>query len=170
MDGPILEGQVPHLIGPVLATQLFNAWNTTVKLSRNCPRDTRTYLVQQVLSCSQSTARTDILTRYSKFFNSLRPSTSKEVATMANIASRDIQTTTGRNLRLVERASGLSAWGAGGDKLKEAIKTLETVQVELVNKWRVPLLDKLLSQRQELVYCGEDTEVISDQINSLCIN
>ena len=89
---------------------------------------------------------------------------------MANLAARDIQTTTGRNLRLVERASGLSAWEASGDSLKDAIKTLETVKVELVNKWRIPLLDKLLSQRQELVYCGEDTEVISDQINSLCIN
>ena len=89
---------------------------------------------------------------------------------MANLASRDIQTTTGKNLRLVEMASGLSAWVASGDKLKEAIKSMETVQVELVNRWRIPLLDKLLSQRQELVYCGEDTEVISDQINSLCIN
>ena len=132
------------------ATQLFNARNTAVKLSWDCPRDTRTYLVQQVLSCGQSTARTDILTRYSKFFKSLRTSTSKEVATMANLASRDIQTTTGKNLRLVEMASGLSAWVTSGDKLKEAIKSMETVQVELVNRWRIPLLDKLLSQRQEL--------------------
>ena len=78
------------------ACQVFNAWTTAVKLSWDCPRDTRTYLVQQVLACDQTSARADALTRYGKFFKSLRASTSKEVATMANLVFRDIQTTTGK--------------------------------------------------------------------------
>ena len=116
------------------ACQVFNAWNTAVKLSWDCPRDTRTYLVQQVLSCDQTSATTDVLTRYGKFFKSLRSSTSMEVATMANLVSRDIQTTTGKNLRLVELSSGLSAWDTGSDELKDALKIKETVTVEDENK------------------------------------
>ena len=50
------------------ACQVFNAWTTAVKLSWDCPRDTRTYLVQQVLACDQTSARADALTRYGKFF------------------------------------------------------------------------------------------------------
>ena len=103
------------------ASQVFNAWTTAVKLSWDCPRDTRTYLVQQVLSCDQTTARADALTRYAKFFRSLRASTSREVATIANLVSRDIQTTTGKNLRLVEMGSGFSAWDAGQERLREAV-------------------------------------------------
>jgi hypothetical protein len=152
------------------ACQVFNAWNTAVQLSWDCPRDTRTYLVQQVLSCDQTSATTDVLTRYGKFFKSLRSSTSIEVATMANLASRDIQTTTGRNLKLVERSSGLSAWDASQEKLKEAIKTKEKVAVEEGDLWRIPYLSKLLGQRQELVYLGEEVEEVSNLINSLCIN
>ena len=136
----------------------------------DCPRETRTYLVQQVLSCGLTTAKTDVLLRYSKFFQSLRSSTSKEVATMANLVSRDVQTTTGTNLRLIERETGLSAWITGHVKLKDALVQKETVQVEEREKWRIPLLNKLLIQKQELLYLGEDIEDISGLINSLCIN
>ena len=98
------------------AKQVFNSWNTAVKLAWSCPRETRTYLVQQVLSCGLDTARCDILTRYAKFFKNLRCSPSKEVAVLANLVSRDIQTTTGSNIRMVEEASGMSAWDCCQDK------------------------------------------------------
>ena len=142
----------------------------TTKLTWDCPRETRTYLVQQVLSCGLTTAKTDVLVRYNKFFHSLRSSTSKEVATMANLVSRDVQTTTGSNLRLIERETGLSAWSTGPGKLKDALVRHEIALVEDREKWRIPLLNKLLIQRQELFYLGEDIEDISGLINSLCIN
>ena len=83
---------------------------------------------------------------------------------MANLVSRDVQTTTRTNLRLIERLSGLPVWATSQEKLKDAIV------VEDNYMWRIPLLNKLLSHRQELYYLGEDTELISNQINSLCIN
>ena len=89
---------------------------------------------------------------------------------MANLVSRDIQTTTGRNLKLVERSSGLSPWDASQEKLKEAIRIKETVVVDEGDSWRIPYLSKLLGQRQELVYLGEEVEEVSSLINSLCIN
>ena len=151
------------------AAKIFHAWNTAVKLCWDCPRETRTYLVQQVLSCNQTSARTDLLARYATFFRGLRFSTSLEVSTMANLVARDIQTTTAKNLKLVEQASNLSVWKQS-KQLKEAIKNSENVEVEPANQWRVPLLSKLLGHRQELSYCGEETEEISALINSLCIN
>ena len=86
---------------------------------------------------------------------------------MANLVSRDLQSTTGANLRLLEEVSGLSPWEASQDKLKEAVRQKEMVTVD---KWRIPFLNKLLGQRQELAYLGEDTEEASELINSLCIN
>ena len=89
-------------LGGVGAGHVFNAWNTAIKLAWDCPRDSRSYLVQQVLGCGLSSAKTDILLRYSQFFKSLRVSPSKEVATMANLVSRDVQSTTGSNIRMIE--------------------------------------------------------------------
>ena len=59
---------------------------------------------------------------------------------------------------------------ASQEKLKEAIRIKETVAVEEGDMWRIPYLSKLLGQRQELVYLGEEVEEVSNQINSLCIN
>ena len=154
------------------AKQVFNSWNTAVKLAWSCPRDTRTYLAQQVLSCGLDTARCDILTRYAKFFKNLRCSPSKEVAVLANVVSRDIQTTTGTNIRMVEEASGLSAWDCSQEKLRDAIREKELVEVEMHDQWRIPYLNKLLGQRQELVYLGHEIEEtrVEELINSLCIH
>ena len=91
---------------------------------------------------------------------------------MANMVARDLSTTTGANLRLLADISGLCPWQAGQLEFRDAVTTKELVQVMEVDKWRVPLLDKLLSQRQTMYYTGEEEELarIDDLINSLCIN
>ena len=152
------------------ASQVYNAWNIAVKLTWSCPRGTRTYLVQQVLSAEMDSARTDILVRYGKFLTSLKNSPSKEVAMMANLVSRDVRTTTGANLKLIQEASGLPIWGTSQEKLREALRVEEAVMVPKCDKWRVPYLSKLLEHRQELYYMGEDVKENDDLINSLCIN
>ena len=80
------------------------------KLTWNVPRATRTYLVQKVLAAGLSSARVDILARYANFFRSLRVSPCQEVSVMASIAGRDVRTTTGRNLKLLEELTGLNPW------------------------------------------------------------
>ena len=83
---------------------------------------------------------------------------------MANMVARDLSTTTGANLRLLADISGLGPWQSGQLEFRDAVME--------VDKWRVPLLDKLLSQRQTMYYTGEEEELarIDDLINSLCIN
>ena len=54
-------------LGGDKADQVFNAWDTAVKLTWSCPRCTRTYLLQHVLSPDMFSARTDVLGRYGKF-------------------------------------------------------------------------------------------------------
>jgi hypothetical protein len=73
---------------------------------------------------------------------------------------------------MVEEASGMSAWDCGQDKLRGAIREKELVDVEVQDQWRIPYLNKLLGQRQELDYLGQEmgkTRVV-DLINSLCIH
>ena len=95
-------------LGSDKAKQVYNAWNTTVKLAWGCPQWTRTYLVQQVLCCGHTSARVEILSRYVKFFHSLRNSASKEVQVMARLMARDMQSTTGKNLQYISESTGLN--------------------------------------------------------------
>ena len=96
-----------------------------------------------------TSARTDILGRYSKFFMSLKNSACYEVRVLANYTARDLRTTTGKNLREVRDASGLdpvqSSWG----KLKAAIASREQVVVPPQDQWRMKYLWTLLGRVQE---------------------
>ena len=66
-------------LGGDKANQVYSAWNTTVKLFWGCPVWTRTYMVQQLLCCGQTSAMVAILSRYANFFHSLRKRSCQEV-------------------------------------------------------------------------------------------
>ena len=147
------------------ATQVYNSWNTAVKLAWDCPRQTKTFLVQQVLSNGLYSARTDILARYVTFFKNLRTSPSQEIRILAHLTSRDMLTTTGKNVRTVEEASGLDPWQDSSAKVKVALYTREMVEVEPQAMWRSAYLCSLLRQRQEASYNALDDSV--EQLQAL---
>ena len=154
------------------ASQVFNAWTTAVKLAWAVPRGTRSYLVQQVLVSGLTSARVDILARYGGFFRSLRMSPSHEVAVMANLAGRDIRSTTGKNLALLKESSGLDPWAFSSARLKAELAKNELVDTPPLDQWRVKYLADLLEQRQIHHYMGDkvEEETVSGLIDSLCIN
>jgi hypothetical protein len=119
------------------ASQYFNSWTTAVKLAWDCPRGTRTYLVQQVLACGTSSARTDIMARYSKFFRGLRNSPCREVAVLANLIARDRRSVTGSNVQLVMENSGCNVWYESPAKVRAGVLENEAVVVSDGDKWRV---------------------------------
>ena len=90
-------------LGGELANQFYNCWKTNVKLAWSVPRATRTYLVQQVLSWCYISARTDILARSVKFFQSLLVAPSHVVRTVALVVAWDMRTTTAKNLDRVRQ-------------------------------------------------------------------
>ena len=154
------------------ADQVFNAWTTAVKLAWAVPRGTRSYLVQQVLAPGITSAKADILARYAGFYRSLRMSPSHEVAVMANLAGRDLRSTTGMNLNYVKECAGLDPWAYGSRRLKDELTKNETAVVPAVDEWRIRYLKDLLEQRQRLHYMGdkEGEKAVTALIDSLCIN
>ena len=154
------------------ANKFFNAWTTTVKLTWGCPRPTRTYLVQQVLACGYTSARSEIMARFSKFFRGLLNSPSREVAILANLLGRDIRSATGGNLSLISELTGCNPWLDGQAKIRQKLTESEQVNPENNDKWRVEYLSALLEQKQEWYYKGAQNEVeeVQDLINSLCVN
>ena len=99
-------------LGCEKAATFFNAWNTHVKLTWQVPRNTRTYLLQQVLASGFTSARSAVLARFVSFFRALRVAPSHEVRTIAFLVSRDMRSVTGRNLELVRQLSGQDSWAA----------------------------------------------------------
>ena len=87
-----LYGSMLWDLGGDKASQVYSAWDTAFKLSWSCPRWTRTFLLQQVLACGMTSARTDVLGRYGKFAMGLRTSVCQEVRVLFNFVARDLWT------------------------------------------------------------------------------
>ena len=133
-------------LGGEKASQVFTAWDTAIKLTWSCPRWTKTFLLQQVLSCGETSAKTDILSRYSKFTKGLRTSVSQEVRVLFNLAARDLQSTTAKNIKFVENKSGSDLWTVGPGKLKHMLHSNQLVAIPTQDEWRVGYLCSLLRQ------------------------
>ena len=146
------------------ASQVFSAWDTAVKLTWSCPRWTKTFILQQVLSPNMLSARTDILARYGKFSRGLRSSISQEIRVLFNFVVRDIRSTTSRNINLVKNKSGLDPISTGNWTLKEALHKAELVEIPGQDMWKIDYTKSLLSQLQMAKYLVQDDRVSELQI------
>ena len=105
------------------------------------------------------------LCQYVSFFRKLRKSTCKEVRVLSEIVARDVRSPTGHNLKQIEKEFECSAWTISGHMLSTMYKETEVPEMDL---WRLPLLDQLLAQRQEMEVCGEEVVELTALIDSLC--
>ena len=92
------------------AESYFKAWNTCVKLIHKIPRNTYTYLVEGFFAAEHSSLRNQVLSRYTRFFQNLLRSPSKEVRLLSNIVARDSQSTPFKNVKYIEKLALKSPW------------------------------------------------------------
>ena len=156
-------------LGGDKASQVYAAWNTAVKLTWSCPRWTKTFLVQQVLASGSTSAETDILARYGNFCKGLRTSRSQEVRVLFYLVSRDLQSTTGKNIKNLVEKSGQDPWSVSSIRLKTALHEKQMVGISAQDTWRIGYLTSLLGQLQEAKTLVEDdrTKLLQDLIDSL---
>ena len=144
------------------ATGAFlKAWNTCVKLTWDVSRSTFTYIVENVLAANFVSLRHQAYARYVSFFQGMFKSSSKEVRHLVRIVARDVRSVTSRNVKLIESVSGLSPWDYSKWRIKEKLTKTN-------NEWRVGLLVKLLTLRQNKQASFEDTTQVDGMIDSLC--
>ena len=108
---------------------------------------TRTYLLQQRLARVATSARPEIMARFTGFFTGLRNAPSGEVRRVALTSARDQRSTTGSIIRVVEE--GMSVWSSTTQQVRRAIKEKEAVAVPLEDAWRGLFIQELLEQRMK---------------------
>ena len=74
---------------------------------------------------------------------------SHEVLVLSRYLARDVQSMTGTDLRLVQQTANSAPWTTITNKLRRALISSEMVEVPIIDRWRMPYLRSLLSQRRE---------------------
>ena len=154
------------------AEMVFAAWRTGHKIAWRVHRGCRSYLVQQVLAPHVTSLRVQILCKFRGFFRSLLDSPSTEVAVVARLAARDLRSSVGTNLALLQRETGLDPWVVGPGHLRAVLLDKARVVVPDQDKWRVPYLERLLAERLQAYYTADTLaeEQLTVLINSLVVN
>ena len=82
---------------------------------------------------------------------------------MASIVTKDVRTTTAKNLALIRRECNVRTQTVAASEVRLKVPLSE---VPANHEWRLPLLVKLLKQRKEKFQ--QETILISAVIDSLC--
>ena len=149
------------------AKQVFNTWSTCVKLAWGVPRSTHTYLVDNLLSAGIPSLRLSILSRFCKFYDSVRTSQSLEVRLVASLASVDIRSGTGSNLSGIRKEFKLEPLHNNMGLLRSTILE-STSAVPNQDFWRIRCLKNFLEQKYQLEATHQDTSEMTGLIDSIC--
>ena len=84
---------------------------------------------------------------------------------LANLVGRDAGAVTGQNLLNIEEEFGLDPWVSSSAQLGEKYCQYTVPDEE---RWRLPLLVKLLVKKRDMAVKEEKTNAISELIDSLC--
>ena len=94
-----------------------------------------------------------------------------EVRVLSNMVSRDMQSTTAKNLMFVRQSSSVDPWEASPHKLREGLIDAELVAVERQDEWRIEYLLSLLKQYQDAhhLVLDEKMKYLQNLIDGLAI-
>ena len=151
---------------------LYSSMNTNLNLVWMIPRNCHTYLLDTVLAPPGIIfPRVTLLSRFLNFFRGLLDSPSPEVQMLARLGARDIRSNLGTNLIHVREEMGLEPWCYGGKRVTDELREHNRARVPEVDEWRVPLLHKLLAERQACFYLGyDDLDTYNELTHSLVTN
>ena len=150
-----------------MANQVYRSWNTAVKLVWDLPRATHNFFVEHLLALDLRSARQQVLSQYIGFLGGLARSVSIEVRIMASITAQDVRSNTGRNCRNLELEFSQEPWSWSPSSFNEVYKQYELAEQD---RWRISYLRDLLYQREDMKACDENTDVVTNLIESLCIS
>ena len=88
---------------------------------------------------------------------------------MFNLAARDLQSTTGKNIRFVQDQSRTDLWTVSPVTLKQELHSASLVVVPTQEEWKLKYLGTLITQLVEAkVHVQEERmQVLQDLIDSL---
>ena len=148
-----------------MAGQVYRSWNTCVKLVWDVPRSTHNYFVEHLLAKDFASVRKRILSQYVRFVQKLPRSTSKEIRILQSIVKNDVRSVTGRNCLMLAQEFNIDPNIVSSEQFKDMYHCYELPGLD---SWRLSLLETLLQNRYEMLPCGEDINVVSALIQSLC--
>ena len=143
----------------------MNCWGTCVKDMWGLHQASHRVYARWLAS-GHSSIRRDLLGRWPKFFRLLLNGPSPEAAMLGRVAAADRRTATAANNAVILAATGLIAWTAIADQVRDELQSQEPEMTDDETTTAEMLLEAL-KQRASLHTQCADTSVMSARIDLL---
>ena len=141
------------------ANRAYRAWNVTIKMAHDLPRQTRTYIVDNYL-CPLPSVRQLIIRRYVQFVQSLITSDNPIISQLASLSINSVRSVTGKNVINIRNEFGLDPITVNKRNFSVSKRCIPDYGFE-----NLELLDYLLYLRS-----NETEDEIKDELNELIID
>ena len=84
------------------AQKAFRSWKTTIKMAHGVPRQTRTYLVENLLCCGLPSVKQLLIRRFVQFVQNLLSTENPIISMLAHLSVITVQSTTGLNVKNIQ--------------------------------------------------------------------
>ena len=148
-------------LGADSADKLWASWNVLLKSSYSLPHATHRYISNGIYG--KPHLKSKLLKRFVNFHTSIRDSDKKLIKVLFSTQHDDVRSTFGRNCRFVKTFYGADYISSS------CVTNIPVYPIPDDQKWRIPLLHKLLNIRDAKLTADYLTsENIIHIINSLC--
>ena len=148
--------------------KIFNLWNSSVRDLYDVPRNTRTYIVENLLSTHHG-FKVDLMTRYQKFYTNLLKSPSYPVRILSAMLRSDVRSCSGRNIAFITDEAGVDPLSISkGILTKKLDKKREIPENEA---WVLDEINDMLGLLMMMKHNGirgEEENQIKDMVDCLC--
>ena len=172
-NGSVYGGNLYELEG-TMCKQLFNSFNVSIRTIWELPRQTHRYIVGELAGGHMMS---NMISNKINFYRRLESSHKVPVRLLFKLAARDLRTTTGKSLKLIQNVGiDLGLIGFDSDVLCIDVKRFKSlhrqVSIPEDEKYRLGVLSDLLGLRTQFKYFKDDQfviEDIEDMIEDICV-
>ena len=146
--------------------QLCNSWNVNVRIMFELPKDTHSWLVEELAGGRH--AKQMIMSRYIGYISQLCNNKRASVRLLFKLVSNDARTVTGSNIRYIKLTTGIDI--IPGSTSKFHLKDYRVYECPVQEKWKIALLQSLIELRDgrwHIVFDEEEDESLNN--NQLCL-
>ena len=134
--------------------QLCNSWNVNLRILFDLPRDTHSWLVEEISGGMH--AKQMVMSRYINFTNQLANNKRPCVRSLFKLVCNDVRTVTGSNIRQILLMTGIRI--TPGITSKYKLKTFRVYSVPNNQHWRIGMLHSLIELRENKWHITFDDE------------
>ena len=152
-----------NLFGPS-CDKIYRAFNVTVRMTFQVPRETHRYLVESISECLHP--KVFLSSRLVKFISSLNNCNKVSIRILAKLYQHDLRTIIGNNLSEISRTCNISKENLTPGAVKHGMSYFPPPETE---EWRAPVIHDLLNvQKNQMTLEGFNELEIKEMINFLC--